>query len=131
MLEAISEKLLPMSCTENNLIIREKRPLEVMLLVIDGLVKIESGVASRLLKAGDFYGEVLLDWVLHKDFPTALPLSTDTARATGDVEVLILKANDLNAVVLEFGWHFRDFIYPPEDSDNRLVRLGPPLMHMT
>lgn len=133
-LKAIRERLRPMSYIENSCIIQKDGRLEMMIFVTDGLVNIESSGDANLpeneigsnayawLKTGDFYGEELLDWVNHMTFPTLLPLSTITARAISNVEVLVLTADDLSSVVSMFSSHFSELDFPyPEDA---LLRLG-------
>ncbi|CAL9007917.1 unnamed protein product [Prunus brigantina] len=106
-LKAICQHLKPMKYTEDNLILREGEPLKMMLFIVEGHVAIEKKGGSILNQgARELYGEKLLAWPFSTSFPKKLPTATESARAIGDVEALILMADDMKGVVFKFGVHF-------------------------
>ncbi|XP_008233559.2 PREDICTED: cyclic nucleotide-gated ion channel 1-like [Prunus mume] len=125
-LKAMSKHLTLKKYAANSYIIKENEPLGMMLLIVDGDVKVESSneVSSRLLKTGDFYGEELLDWVKVSLFPSLLPLSTSTAWAFKDVEARLLMASDLCAVAAFYREHFSENTFSPPPVDVQFNRLG-------
>ncbi|KAK9913349.1 hypothetical protein M0R45_037167 [Rubus argutus] len=108
-LKVICEHLKPMKYTKEKIIIQEDEPLEMMLIIVDGFVRIEKRGCSNNTRrgAGEFYGEKLLSWPSSTEFPDKLPSASESARATGDVEALVLMASDLKSIGLEFRPHFR------------------------
>ncbi|ONI24098.1 hypothetical protein PRUPE_2G223600 [Prunus persica] len=106
-LKAICQHLKPRKYTEDKLILREGEPLKMMLFIVEGHVAIEKkGVSILNQGARELYGEKLLAWPFSTSFPKKLPTATESARAIGDVEALILMANDMKGVVFKFGVHF-------------------------
>ncbi|KAK9950302.1 hypothetical protein M0R45_005799 [Rubus argutus] len=95
-LRPISEYLELKKYTKNDIIIQENKPLEMMIFIVEGRVIIEMTGCSRTLKrsVGEVYGEKLISWPAWTSFPT-LPVATESARADGDVEALVLKASDI------------------------------------
>lgn len=126
MLQAICKHLKPESYPANSYIIREQEPLEFMLLIVDGVVKVESSSdasASTTLETGDLCGEELVDWVSVPLFPTVLPFSTISVRAMNNVEARVLVASDLCSVVALFGQHFGESLFTPPPDHVRFNRL--------
>ncbi|CAL9007903.1 unnamed protein product [Prunus brigantina] len=127
-LKAMSKHLTLKKYAANSYIIKENEPLGMMLLIVDGVVKVESSsssneVSSRLLETGHFYGE-LLDWVKVSLFPSLLPLPTSAALAVNDVEARLLMASDLCAVAaFTVNISVRALSAPPP-VDVRFNRLG-------
>ncbi|XP_021803176.1 uncharacterized protein LOC110747287 [Prunus avium] len=106
-LKAICQHLKPMKYTEDKLILREGEPLKMMLFIVEGHVAIEKKGGSTLNQgARELYGEKLLAWPFSTSFPKTLPTATESARAIGDVEALILMADDMKGVVFKFRVHF-------------------------
>ncbi|KAK9911684.1 hypothetical protein M0R45_035579 [Rubus argutus] len=118
-LRAISEYFVPKKYAKDVIIIREKQPLEMMIFIVEGLVLIEMSDCSRTLKrsAGEVYGEKLLTWPAWTSFPSVLPLATESVRADGDVEALVLMASDIQDVVLKHKLHFFSEITCLTDDD--------------
>ncbi|KAK9913303.1 hypothetical protein M0R45_037124 [Rubus argutus] len=129
----ISEYLKPEKYTTNEIIIREKEPLEKMIFIVEGLAIIGMTDCSGTLKlsAGEVYGEKLLTWPAWTSFPSELPKATESLRADGDVkaldpvpisihgvsvhfniDILVLTAKDLG----NFKSHFSKHITSPTDS---------------
>lgn len=115
LLDAICDCLRPVLYIERSLIIQEGEPLDEMVFIIRGQVRIysksDNGIAAssslfNCLTKGDFYGEALLEWALHHPTSTTVPISTKTLRAHSKVEAFILIANDLKTVVSKFWWLF-------------------------
>ncbi|KAL6294167.1 hypothetical protein ACE6H2_002309 [Prunus campanulata] len=106
-LKAICHHLKPMKYSKNNLILREGEPLKMMIFIVEGHVAIEKkGGSISLQGARELCGENLLAWPFSTSFPQTLPTATESARAIGDVEALILMASDMKSVVFKFGVHF-------------------------
>ncbi|XP_020413657.1 cyclic nucleotide-gated ion channel 1 [Prunus persica] len=116
-------------------IIKENEPIDKMFFIIEGVVKIESSRttdrSSAQLKAGDFFGEELVDWATIAVFPNLLPLSTSSAKATKDVKARVLLASDLCDVVSLFRDHFRKRKRPPPDLAGFNCASAPPPPHRT
>lgn len=108
-LKEIREHVKPMKYTKNKIIIQEDEPLKMMLIIVDGLVSIEKRYCSNNTQrgAGELSGEKLLSWPSSTLFPDILPSASESVRATGDVEALVLMASDLRSIGLEFRSHFR------------------------
>ncbi|CAN6568687.1 unnamed protein product [Malus baccata var. baccata] len=101
LLKIIYEKLQPVRYTENTFI-QKGEPLEMMLYIVDGVVSIEDGssVDSRR-GAGELCGQELLRWPFSTNFPFTRPLATESVKAIGVVEALVLYAHDLRSMYLE------------------------------
>ncbi|KAK9950300.1 hypothetical protein M0R45_005798 [Rubus argutus] len=114
-LRAISEYLVPKKYTKNDIIIREKEPLQMMIFIVEGCVIIEKRDFPSTLKrrAGEVYGEKLLSWPAWTSFPT-LPIATESVRTDDDVEALVLMVTDMQ----EIGWKFREYF-----SSMKITRL--------
>ncbi|XP_040368303.1 cyclic nucleotide-gated ion channel 1 [Rosa chinensis] len=126
-LQEMCKHLKPMSYSANSYIIREKEPLDIMLLIMDGAVKVESSInefASTMCERGDLCGEELVDWASDPLFPTILPFSTITVQAMNNVEARVLTASDLNTVVSLFWQHFSEGVFAPPPDLVRFNRLG-------
>lgn len=126
-LQEICKHLKPMSFTSNSYIIREKEPLEMMLLIMDGTVKVESisnASASTMRERGELCGEELVDWASDPLFPTILPFSIITVRAMNNVEARVLMASDLYTVVCLFWQHFSESMFAAPPDLVRFNRLG-------
>lgn len=94
-LKAISEKLQHQRYRKSTTIIDEKKPLEKILFIVEGLVSIRKKFCptSWELSAGEIYGEELLRSLDN------LPEAKESVTAKTDVEVLFIKADDLNTVL--------------------------------
>ncbi|XP_021831122.1 cyclic nucleotide-gated ion channel 1-like, partial [Prunus avium] len=109
MLRRICQCLEPREFDDYSIIIEKGKPLEIMLFIVEGNVSIEkrngSSPSSNNLQqlprgAGEVCGEELLRWPLSTLYPRgALLLATESAKAIGHVEALVLKAIDLRGVV--------------------------------
>ncbi|CAL9007920.1 unnamed protein product [Prunus brigantina] len=106
----ISGHLEPREFDDNSIIIQKGEPLEIMLFIVDGLVSIETrdgssssnnNLQQRTRGAGEVCGEeLLLRWPLSiLYFWDKLLLATESAKAIGHVEALVLTASDLREVV--------------------------------
>ncbi|KAK9913306.1 hypothetical protein M0R45_037127 [Rubus argutus] len=110
-LKAISEYLKPEKYTKNDIIIREKEPLQMMIFIVSGLVTIKLSDCSRTMQlsaetADKVYGEKLLTWPAWTSFPSVYPVATESLRADGDVEALVLMASDMVDLGLKFKSNF-------------------------
>ncbi|KAM1049689.1 hypothetical protein FF2_031234 [Malus domestica] len=106
--------LKPMIYNENKYIIREMEPIEKMLFITQGTVRIYntsniggSGFSrTSCLVRGDFHGEELLNWALYNvnvaSSSDDLPISTRIVKCSTKVEGFTLMANDLRSLVSEF-----------------------------
>ncbi|KAM5556118.1 cyclic nucleotide-gated ion channel 1 [Rosa sericea] len=114
-LREISENLKPKKYKNDNIIISEDKPLEMMIFIVDGLVSIEKRDASSTLQrgAGQLFGEQLLCWPAWTSFPG---ISNESARAIGDVNVLVLTASDVERVGYKFRSEFGKEITPLSDA---------------
>ncbi|PRQ58886.1 putative potassium channel, voltage-dependent, ELK [Rosa chinensis] len=114
-LREISENLKPKKYKKDNIIISEDKPLEMMIFIVDGLVSIEKRDASGTLQrgAGQLFGEQLLCWPAWTSFPG---ISNESARAIGDVDVLVLMASDMERVGYKFRSEFGKEITPLSDA---------------
>ncbi|ONI24105.1 hypothetical protein PRUPE_2G224000 [Prunus persica] len=89
---------------DNSIIIEKGEPLDMMLFIVDGLVSIETrdgssssnnNLQQRPRRAGKVCGEELLLWPLSVSYPDNVTLATESAKAIGHVEALVLTARDL------------------------------------
>ncbi|KAM2516684.1 hypothetical protein PS1_031653 [Malus domestica] len=106
--------LKPMIYNENKYINREMEPIEKMLFITQGTVRIYntsniggSGFSrTSCLVRGDFHGEELLNWALYNvnvaSSSDDLPISTRIVKCSTKVEGFTLMANDLRSLVSEF-----------------------------
>ncbi|XP_004307429.1 PREDICTED: cyclic nucleotide-gated ion channel 1-like [Fragaria vesca subsp. vesca] len=108
-LKAICEHLEPMKYTDD-IIIEEGEPLQLMLIIVEGVVKIEKSICFSNLQrgAGELCGEELLSWPALISFPD-IPSATESAKAIGDVEALVLMASDMESVGSKFSRHFQEY----------------------
>ncbi|TQD94611.1 hypothetical protein C1H46_019856 [Malus baccata] len=110
LLFAICKHLTPVLYAKNSIIFHEGEPLAEMLFVTRGKLLTYTASATarvRFLGKGDFYGEELFDWVLINCASLSnFPLSTETVKAQTEVEVFVLRAQQLKAVVSKFWWLF-------------------------
>ncbi|XP_034202394.1 uncharacterized protein LOC117617216 isoform X3 [Prunus dulcis] len=107
-LREISKHLKPKRY-ENDIIIKEGEPLEMMLFIVDGCVIIEKTDCSHKLErsAGDFYGEKLLVWPSWTSFHEGTrPIATESVSASYKVEALVLLASDMASIGTKFRSHF-------------------------
>lgn len=103
-LDAICERLKPVLCTKDTIIVREGDNVNEMMFIIRGMLdsQTSNGFTQIKLGAGHFCGEELLTWVLNPKPPIDLPTSTRTVSAVGEVEAFTLTAEDLKFVVKKF-----------------------------
>ncbi|XP_048427068.1 putative cyclic nucleotide-gated ion channel 8 isoform X5 [Pyrus x bretschneideri] len=110
LLEAICKHLTPVLYAKNSIIFHEGEPIAEMLFVTRGKLLTYTASATarvRFLGKGDFYGEELFDWVLINCANLSnFPLSTETIKAQTEVEVFVLRAQQLKTVVSKFWWLF-------------------------
>ncbi|KAH0979833.1 hypothetical protein GBA52_007010 [Prunus armeniaca] len=120
-LKAMSEHLQSIVYGHNVNIVQEYRPLNMMFFVARGnVINEETG------RAGNFFGEELVEWVLDKSFPEILPLSTCTAKVvSNDAEFLVLTAEVLKCLASDnFVSHFSKIASPSDlFTFVRLTRL--------
>ncbi|XP_050387537.1 cyclic nucleotide-gated ion channel 1-like [Argentina anserina] len=123
LLGAICEYLEPVHYKKNSIIFQEGDPLIEMLFITRGnIVTHTTSAVVRFLGYGDCYGEELLNWVLrfygetHWEIMSTnisnFPLSTTTVKAQTDVEVFVLRVQQLKLIVMNFWLHFRKDIDP-------------------
>ncbi|KAM1470679.1 hypothetical protein ACFXTH_041227 [Malus domestica] len=115
-LKAICEQFKARKYTNGNIIIEAGKPFEMMVLIVDGLVKIEDCTCDLQLRGGDLYGQILIPWLSRKYSRGNLLLATKSLVAVGDVEALVLMATDLDSVLHKFTSHFRIYYYEVEDQ---------------
>lgn len=109
LLDAICERLKPVLCTKDTIIMREGDPVNEMLFIIRGVLDSMTTNGGRTgflnqssLGPGHFCGEELLTWVLNPKPSVNLPSSTRTVQAVGEVEAFALTAEDLKFVAKQF-----------------------------
>ncbi|KAI4382315.1 hypothetical protein MLD38_008294 [Melastoma candidum] len=109
MLEAICERLKPALCAKGACLVREGDPVDEMQFVMRGNLDSYTTGGGRTgffntcrIGPGDFCGEELLTWALDPSPSIVLPSSTRTVKATTEVEVFFLKADDLKFVASQF-----------------------------
>ncbi|KAM2976035.1 hypothetical protein FF1_002125 [Malus domestica] len=110
LLEAICKHLTRVLYAKNSIIFHEGEPLAEMLFVTRGKLLTYTASATarvRFLGKDDFYGEELFDWVLINCASLSnFPLSAETVKAQTEVEVFVLRAQQLKTVVSKFWWLF-------------------------
>ncbi|XP_068315658.1 cyclic nucleotide-gated ion channel 1-like isoform X3 [Pyrus communis] len=110
LLFAICKYLTPVLYAKNSIIFHEGEPLAEMLFVTRGKLLTYTASATarvRFLGKGDFYGEELFDWVLINCASLSnFPFSTETVKAQTEVEVFVLRAQQLKTVIFKFWWLF-------------------------
>lgn len=119
-LEAICKHLKAVTYTEGFYIIKEGRPLEMMLFITQGTAwtyttNSTNGAAGssfviKYLKRGDLCGEELLNCISRLVDFSEFPISTKVVKAQTRIIGFALRADDLKSVVSNFWWHFNDFI---------------------
>ncbi|CAN6700237.1 unnamed protein product [Malus baccata var. baccata] len=100
-LKMICQKFQPKRYTGNEIIIQKGRPLEIMLFIVDGNVLIEKGSNDSddsERGAGELCGEELLRWPFSTYFRHKNWVATESVKATGVVEALLLEAHDLESI---------------------------------
>lgn len=109
LLDAICDRLKPVLCTKDTLIMAEGDPVNEMLFIIRGVLDSVTTNGGRTgffnqikLGPGQFCGEELLTWVLDPKPSSTLPTSTRTIRAEAEVEAFALTAEDLKFVAKQF-----------------------------
>ncbi|KAK4750078.1 hypothetical protein SAY87_027527 [Trapa incisa] len=109
MLDAICERLKPALCTAGTCLVREGDPVTDMLFIIRGHLNSHTTNGGRTgffnlsrIGPGDFCGEELLTWALDPRPTAALPSSTRTVEAIGEVEAFALVSEDLKFVASQF-----------------------------
>ena len=114
-----------MKYTNDDIIIKEGEPLQLMLIIVEGVVSIEKGNCSSNSQrgAGGLCGEELLFWPALISFPDKL-LATESARAIGDVEALVLMASDMESVGIKFATLFQECGNPKRQLYTQLQTLG-------
>lgn len=110
-LDAIYDHLKPVQYIGGSIIFREGEPLDEMLFITSGGIlrtyrTTATGIETDQTYLSYFYGEELISWVW--DFPNLSnpPLSTKTVIADTQVELFVLRANELKNVVTKFWWLF-------------------------
>ncbi|CAN6569581.1 unnamed protein product [Malus baccata var. baccata] len=107
---AICKHLTPVLYAKNSIIFHEGEPLAEMLFVTRGKLLTYTASATarvRFLGKGDYFGEELFDWVLINCASLSnFPLSTETVKAQTEVEVFVLRPQQLKTVVSKFWWLF-------------------------
>lgn len=113
MLKVICEYLKPVIYTEENYIVKEGKPLGMLLFITQGIAwtyttsNIDGAETSiKWLERGDSYGEELLNWAFKCPSFSHLPISTRTVMSQEKVEAFALRASDLKSIVSKFWWHF-------------------------
>ncbi|CAL9007915.1 unnamed protein product [Prunus brigantina] len=110
-LRTICQCLEPREFDDNSIIFEKGEPLRMMLFIVDGRVSFEkrdgssssnNNLQQRTRGAGEVCGEELLLWPLSILFlwDRSLLLATESAKAIGHVEALVLTASDLTRVVV-------------------------------
>ncbi|KAI5078325.1 hypothetical protein GOP47_0005996 [Adiantum capillus-veneris] len=109
LLDAVCDRLKPILCTKDTLIMAEGDPVNEMLFIIRGILDSATTNGGRTgffnqikLGPGQFCGEELLTWVLDPKPSSNLPTSTRTIRAESEVEAFALTAEDLKFVAKQF-----------------------------
>ncbi|KAH7280284.1 hypothetical protein KP509_37G059700 [Ceratopteris richardii] len=109
LLDAICDRLKPVLCTKDTLILTEGDPVNEMLFIIRGNLDSVTTNGGRTgffnqikLGPGQFCGEELLTWVLESKQSNNLPSSTRTIKALTEVEAFALTADDLKFVAKQF-----------------------------
>ncbi|KAL6126543.1 hypothetical protein ACLB2K_074590 [Fragaria x ananassa] len=110
-LKAICRQLTPVMYTNNNIIVRENAPLQVMFFIVDGVVVTEktNNFSKLELRAGDIYGEKFLVWPSSTSFPDERPPAADSAREVGDVEALVFRFEDMEILGPKLRRYFRKY----------------------
>lgn len=109
LLDAICERLKPVLCTKDTVVMSEGDPVNEMLFIIRGVLDSVTTNGGRTgffnqskLGSGYFCGEELLTWVLNPKPSVNLPSSTRTIQAVDEVEAFSLTAEDLKFVASQF-----------------------------
>lgn len=106
-LEKICARLIPTRYNDMSHYIIEDE-LDKMFLIASGLVSIRSikGGERDYRYSGNYYGDELLEWASHpsRAYNHSVPKSDVCVEVVGDVEVLLLEANDLIRLVLELNF---------------------------
>ncbi|KAJ7536531.1 hypothetical protein O6H91_12G072800 [Diphasiastrum complanatum] len=102
MLDSICDQLKQFLFAKDEVIIREGEPVLRMLFILRGEVlavynaaSIKQAAHQVRLKPGDFWGEELLSWCLHRPVINQLPLSSATLKCSDTAEAFGLEANDI------------------------------------
>ncbi|BFG32423.1 hypothetical protein CerSpe_186970 [Prunus speciosa] len=132
-LKEICEYFKPVIYPKDNFIIREGEPLEMILLVTQGIVRTyttSTGVKNKpstpkSIKKGDFYGEELINWASKYPPPTELPISDKNVRSIARVEAFALTAEDLKNHVIPkyFRWQLSKGIDLKNLTDSQMLQL--------
>ncbi|XP_042985885.1 cyclic nucleotide-gated ion channel 1-like isoform X2 [Carya illinoinensis] len=95
---------------QNNYIVREGEPLDMMIFMVKGIVwtyTSNHGDKSGCLKKGDLFGEHLVEWLLESPGLSNIPLSTCTLKCHTKVEAFCLMAGDLQDMIIsQYRWKF-------------------------
>ncbi|KAL7613845.1 hypothetical protein Lser_V15G08404 [Lactuca serriola] len=107
--DAICERLTPVTCTPGTCLLREGDPTNEMLFIMHGNLDSYTTDGGRAgfwnecrIGPGDFCGEELLTWALDLRTTGALPLSTRTVTSVAEVEAYALSSKDLKFVAKRF-----------------------------
>ncbi|CAB4280658.1 unnamed protein product [Prunus armeniaca] len=132
-LKEIFEYFKPMIYAKDSFIIREGEPLEMILLITQGIVRTyttSTGVKKnpstpKSIEKGDFYGEELITWASKFPPSTELPISDKNVRSKTRVEAFTLTAEDLKNHVIPkyFRWQFTKGIDLENLTDSQMLQL--------
>ncbi|KAM5568116.1 hypothetical protein ABKV19_015932 [Rosa sericea] len=123
-LRAICDHLKPVFYVKDSIIFREDDQLDEMFIITHGRVRTSTKIngldTTSTLEKGHFYGEQLFEyWISNSPIKSssspALPLSEKTVVAQTDVQVFVIRANELRIVVEKFLWLFiqEERVYSP------------------
>ncbi|XP_062074777.1 probable cyclic nucleotide-gated ion channel 10 [Humulus lupulus] len=97
--ESICNSLKPVIYSEKSYIIRKGEPLDMVLLITQGVVW-SFGTSSMVrLQRGDYYGNELVEWQLNSTSYNDFPISTANVKSHTKVEAFALMAIDLEHVL--------------------------------
>ncbi|KAM5556194.1 hypothetical protein ABKV19_023865 [Rosa sericea] len=115
-LKRISERLVPQNYKKSRIIIKENESLK-MIFIVHGIASIKKRYCLTRweLKAGEFYGEKLLQ--------SPLAQATESVKAKTDVEALILEAEAWQSVVSKHELHISEEITVPSKYDINLLSM--------
>ncbi|XP_068328427.1 cyclic nucleotide-gated ion channel 1-like [Pyrus communis] len=103
-LQEICQHFKPKKFKKNDIIIERGEPRKMMVFIVDGLVRIEKRNSDDTCNdqprgAGDLCGEALVGSIFRDQHDTSL-LALESVKAIGDVEALVIMAEDLSNIKL-------------------------------